>query len=160
MILPLMLLVAACQPAAVEQHVATTGPDVDAVTTAFQQSVAAANAGDVETLFAVYADDAVSMPPSAPPWVGKAAIRAALEPQFAESAFQLTVSPDDIAVAGDLAVIRTGWEETVTPRDDGETTGLHGEWLLVWRKQADGSWKIWRDMWTVVPPATPEAGSM
>jgi len=153
MILPPMLFVfAACQPAAVEQQAATTGPDVEAITTVFEQAIAAANAGDVEGVLAVYADDAVSLPPNEPPASGEAAIRAKFQPTFAENTVRIATSQDEVVVAGDLAVMRISFEETVTPKGEGEPIELGGHWLIVWRKQSDGSWKFWRDMWSVVPP--------
>ena len=161
MILPLMLLViAACQPTTVEQQAVTTGPDVEAITTAFEQAVAAANARDVEGVLSVYADDAMSMSPNEPPTNGKAAIRASFQPTFAENTIQITARPDEVVVAGDLAVMRTSYEETVTPRGEGEPVELRGDWLIVWRKQSDGSWKFWRDMYSIVPPPATEAESM
>jgi len=152
MILPLMLFVfAACQPAAVEQQAATTGPDVEAITTVFEQAIAAANAGDVEGVLAVYASDAVSLPPNEPLVSGEAAIRAKFQPTFAENTVRIATSQDEVVVAGDLAVMRISFEETVTPKGEGEPIELGGHWLIVWRKQSDGSWKFWRDMWSVVP---------
>jgi uncharacterized protein (TIGR02246 family) len=152
MILPLMLLAVGCQPAAVEQQAVTTGPDVEAITAAFQQAVAAANAGNVEGVLAVYADDVVSSPPGRPPMSGIAAIRQDAEPAFAEYTFQFTVRPYEVVVAGDLGVMRTSYQETDTPKGEGAPGETRGNWLIIWRKQADGSWKIWRDMRTTLVP--------
>ena len=157
MILPLLLLVVACQPASVEQQAVTTGPDVEAVKTTLDQAVAAFHAGDLEALLVHYADDAVTIAPNEPPIIGKVALRSAWQLPFAENTFQLTASPDEVVVAGDLAVMRLSWEETVTPKGGGEPTVMRGHWLIIWRKQSDGSWKDWREMLTVVPPPPPPA---
>ena len=157
MILPLMLLVVACQSAAVEtlqvrMRVVTTGPFVETITTAFEQAVAAANAGDVEGVLSVYADDAMSMSPNEPPISGKAAIRATFQATFSENTFQISASPDEVVVAGQLAVMRASFEETITPQGEGEPIEMAGHWLIAWRMQSDGSWKFWRDMYSIVPP--------
>lgn len=57
--------------------------------------------------------------------------------------------------AGDLAVLRASYEETLTPKDEGEPMDLTGSWLIVLRKQSDGSWQLWRNMWSVVAPPAP-----
>lgn len=154
LILPLMLLVVACQPATVEQQAVTTGPDVEAITAAFEQAVAAANAQDVEGVLAVYADNVESFPPNEPP-VDGIGLRQMIETAWAEHTVQLTASPDEVVVAGELAVMRTPYEETVTATGEGEPVEMSGDWLIIWRKQSDGSWKIWRDMWTNVAPSEP-----
>ena len=65
--------------------------------------------------------------------------------------FQFTARVDEIVVAGDLAVLRAFFEETLTLKAGGEPTELSGSWLMVLKKQADGSWKLWRNMWGVIP---------
>jgi uncharacterized protein (TIGR02246 family) len=157
-ILPLLLVAVACQPAS--PRATTTGPDVDAIATAFEQAVAAVNAGDVEGMMAFYADDEVMMSPSEPPVSGKAAIRSMMEGQLAQNTVQLAVDPVETVVAGDLGVMRTHWAETATPRGEGEPAEYRGDWLIVWRKQADGTWRFWRDMYSMLPPAAPAAEPM
>ena len=172
MILPLMLLVAvACQPAERElsdtaiaedtsvgqfQPATTTGPDVEAITAWLEQCTAAFNAGDPEGILALFSDDAVSMPPDAPP-VSFGELRSLYELMFGENTVQVTTQADEVVVAGDLAVMRASYEDTITPRGEGEPTEMSGTWLIVLRKQPDGSWKVWRDMWSVVPPPPPPA---
>jgi uncharacterized protein (TIGR02246 family) len=151
--LPLMLLVAvACQPA--EQQVATTGPDVEAITAWLPQVATAVNAGDVEGVLALYADDAVFSPPDAPTLTVDE-LRALYEVMFGESTFDFRSEPIEVVVSGDLGVLRASYTETVTPTGEGEPYEQGGTWLVVLRKQPDGSWKLWRDMWSVVPPPEP-----
>ena len=155
MILPLMLLVfVACQPA--EQHATTTGPDVQAITTWLEQVTAAINAQSTEGTLALYASDAVFSPPDAPS-VTIDELRSWYEGLFAENTFQFTAQALDVVVSGDLAVLRASYEETVTPKGEGEPVANDGSWLIVLRKQTDGSWKLWRDMWSVIAPPPPPA---
>jgi ketosteroid isomerase-like protein len=60
-------------------------------------------------------------------------------------------------VAGHLAIIRASIEETLAPTGGGPPMQFRGAWLLVLRKQSDGTWKLWRNMWSVYPqrPARP-----
>jgi len=101
-ILPLLLVAVACQPAA--PRATTTGSDVDAITATFEQLVAAANAGDMEGMMASYADDEVMMPPSEPPVSGKAAVRSMMEAQCAQNTIRLTVDPVETVVADNAEI--------------------------------------------------------
>jgi uncharacterized protein (TIGR02246 family) len=153
MILPLVLLVVvACQPPAVQQQATTTGQEVEAVTALLAQYCANVRAGDVERWATLRADDMVHFPPDAPPIVGLDGFRPVAEGLFRENTIALSARAEEVIVGGDLAVMRASFEETITPKDEGEPTEIAGNWLIVLRKQADGSWKVWRDMWSAVPP--------
>jgi ketosteroid isomerase-like protein len=101
------------------------------------------------------ADDAVIVPPDEPPIVGMAAIRPRYAAVFDAYSFRFTGQPVEIAVAGRLAIVRASIEETLTPTRGGASTELRGAWLLVLKQQPDGSWKLWRNMWSVFRPAAP-----
>jgi len=159
MILPLMVFAVACQPAAVEQQATTTGPDVEAVTALLAQYSDAVEAGDIETWATFRTDDMVAFPPDAPAFVGLESLRSWAETTFRETTTQFPLQADEVLVAGDLAVVRASYEQTVTPRGEGEPIEMSGTWLIVLRKQPDGSWKVWRDMWSVIAqPGTPPTG--
>ena len=152
---PLMLVVfAACQPA--EHHAATTGPDIEAVRTWLDQVTAAVNAQSTEGTLELYANDAVFSPPDAPA-VSIDELRAWYERLFAENTFQFATEVLDVVVSGDLAVLRASYGETLTPQGGGEPATNDGIWLVVLRKQTDGSWKLWRDMWSVIAAPPPPA---
>ena len=154
MLPPMLFAFAACQPA--EQHATTTGTDVEAITAWLAQVTAAINAQSTEGTLALYANDAVFSPPDAPS-VNIDELRTWYESLFAESTFQFAAEALDVVVSGDLAVLRASYEETVTPKGEGEPVVNDGSWLIVLRKQIDGSWKLWRDMWSVIAPPPPPA---
>ena len=52
---------------------------------------------------------------------------------------------DEVMVAGDLAVENGTYEMTLLPKGGKEMVDK-GKYLTVWKKQADGSWKIVRDI--------------
>ncbi|UCC48271.1 MAG: SgcJ/EcaC family oxidoreductase [Gemmatimonadota bacterium] len=152
MMLPLILCVGmACQPSGVDRQATTTGPEVEAITAWFEQYIAAINRGDLEDWMTFVADDAVVMPPDELPISGMDELRPRYEAVFATYAFQFSARVDEVVVAGDLAVLRAFYEETVTPKGEGEPSEFSGSWLMVLRKQSDGSWKLWRNMWGVIP---------
>ena len=107
-----------------------------------------ANRGDAAAGAEAYTDDAVLMPPNHSPLEGKQAIEqylAEIAPQFRASNFQLSIL--EVDVQGDMTIVRGTYSANITipgvdvPMED------RGKTLQVWKKQADGSWKIHRDIW-------------
>jgi uncharacterized protein (TIGR02246 family) len=156
LIVPAIILVAAaCRPAA-ERQAVTAGPAVDSVTAWLAEVTAAVNEGNLERLLALYADDALSSPSDAPSLsVGELA--ALYEATFALGTSDFTTDVLDVVVSGDLAVLRAYYANTITPTDGGEPVKRNGDWLVVLRRQGDGSWKLWREMWSVITPTPAKA---
>jgi len=50
-------------------------------------------------------------------------------------------------VSGDIAVVRTTYTETWTPRDGNEQRSIEGKSILVLDRQVDGTWKISSVIW-------------
>jgi uncharacterized protein (TIGR02246 family) len=145
---PLMLFAVACQPP--EPQVTTTGPDVEAITAWLEQADAAFSAGDYERALSLFSEDAVFMPPGSPP-VSIEEVRSIYQVMFRDNTMQMASQAAEVVVSGDLAVVRASYEETITPTGEGEPTFMSGPWLIVLRKQSDGSWKGWHNIWSVVP---------
>ena len=122
--------------------------------------VAAYNAGSVDRIVALYADDAVVMPPNAPAASGHAAIRGFLTKDIASSkAASVSLSVTDVnsgaGASGDL-----GWHTGMFSVVDaaGKTTGT-GKYSEVWQKR-HGKWVIIRDIWNNdAPPAAVSAAT-
>jgi uncharacterized protein (TIGR02246 family) len=135
-----------------DPHATPTGPDVDAAKAWLADYTAAMNAGDLEAVLALYGNDATSMPPDEPAVSGLDALRTWYAPILEHYSFDLTATVDEALVACDLAVLRSSYDSRITPKDGSESVTQHGSWLIVLREQDDGSWKLWRDMWSVIPP--------
>lgn len=78
---------------------------------------------------------------------GRAAIRDEMAKAFADTAFSLRWEPlqSDVGAAGDLGY--TNGQYKVQFRDaKGNPIVRTGRYLTVWKKQADGSWKVVRDI--------------
>jgi ketosteroid isomerase-like protein len=154
MILPLTVFVVACQPP--ERQATTSGPDVEAITTWLEQCAAAFTAGEYERGLTMFSNDALLMPPNSPP-LSIYEARSLYQAMFTDNTMQITAEAVEVVVSGDLAVLRASYDETLTPVGEGEPTFMSGPWLIALRKQSDGSWKGWHNMWTVVPPPPPPA---
>ena len=142
------LLLVACAPVGQQD----TESDAAAIRALLADWDALANAGDAAALVELYAEDVISMPPDAVGRVGREAILASMEETFGADTLQITSVADEVDVAGDLAFMRVTYDETITPKAGGDTELMHGNWLVILQRQADGSWKIWREMWSVFTP--------
>jgi ketosteroid isomerase-like protein len=78
---------------------------------------------------------------------GQAAIREQMVKAFADTAFSLTWEPlrADVGAAGDLGYT-IGRSEARFRNARGEVVVRTGRYLTVWKKQADGSWKVAQDI--------------
>jgi ketosteroid isomerase-like protein len=111
------------------------------------------NAGDIDKMVALYADDAVLLPPDAPAVTGRAAIREFLTKDVAASkaaGIRIKDLKSSAGVSGNL-----GWHAGHFAVVDGagKTVGT-GKYSEVWRK-TDGKWVMIRDMWNNDAPAAP-----
>lgn len=108
--------------------------------------------GDAEAMAAQYVDDAVLVPPGGRMIAGRDSIRAfwtPRNPDFRTLSHSLTT--DRLEVVGDAAV------EVGTWRQEGQVSGQEpresaGRYLVVWRRQPDGAWKMQFDSWTAPFP--------
>ncbi len=112
-----------------------------------------ANAKDFKGAAALYAEDAILLLPNQAAVQGRAAIQAALETSPVSN-FQLQIL--EIEGGADLAYERGTYSETATPIGAAPIED-RGKYLTIWRKQADGSWKMLRDIWNSdLPLPAPE----
>jgi ketosteroid isomerase-like protein len=73
---------------------------------------------------------------------GRAAIRAAIAPTFADSATRLRWDPDTaiVAASGDLGYTLGHWE-FVGRGTAGDSVLGRGSYVTIWQRQSDGTWK-------------------
>jgi ketosteroid isomerase-like protein len=110
--------------------------------------MSALNSGITDSAIAVYGDEVLVMPSHQPAVSGKAALRAWFDTSFSQVTMAARVASSSVDVSGDLAVDHYAGELSVTPKASGAkpmTEGLKG--VNVYRRQADGSWKITKAIW-------------
>ena len=87
---------------------------------------------------------------------GKGAIRDLMAPAFTSgSALQWTPSFADVGSSGELGYTIGAYESEATT-GDGEIESRHGIYVTIWKKQADGSWKVVLDIGSEGAGAAPE----
>src|SRR5438046_8641016 len=115
---------------------------------------AAAGAKDVDKTVSYYSEDAVVMPPNAPSAKTRETIRSAWKEMLTTpgAAISWKATKVEVAKAGDLAYVSGTYEEAMTDAS-GKSVKDHGKYVEVWKKQADGTWKVVADIWNSDLPA-------
>ena len=117
------------------------------------QWLATVKTRDAEKSASFWSDDATIFAPNAAPIVGKQAIRAYVAGAFASPDFSIEWKTDKVVVAasGDMAY-GTGTDVMTFKTPDNKLHTEHTNGLVIWRKQADGSWKAAIDIWNAAAP--------
>ena len=131
------LALAACSP---QSSPADETAAVKAADAALQEAVAAKN---VAKVMVHYADEAVLLPAHRPIVSGKSAITQEWQQVLAVPDVEnaSTLSKAEVAASGDLAYTMGSYRARMTG-EAGVLADQPGKWLSVWRKQADGQWRI------------------
>ncbi len=135
----------------------TTQQDIAAISKLYADWRAAVEAADIERYVRVLDDDVRLMPPGADNIVGAAKYAGFLEPVFATATYKIEVAkPANIEVIGDIAVAEYEYIVHLKLKDDKQGIAQPGaltasrtasRYFDVLRRQADGSWAVWRHTW-------------
>jgi len=131
--------------------------DITAINAANDQWTTAFNSNDAAAVAAIYADDAIRLLPNQAAVEGKQAIQAAFEAMFKENAVKCALTPLEIQVAGGWAYSRGSYKLTVNPKS-GKPIKESGKYLSIGKRQSDGSWKTYRDIYNSNEPLPGAAG--
>jgi ketosteroid isomerase-like protein len=146
------LLFSACVPAERETPTVSTNASAEASDQIAAEQIGKAAVGiweavgrsDSATILSDYADDAIVLGSGGPMIQGKPAVAAFLQGLFAGNTFKdVKGSVNDIMVSGDLAVETGTYAMTIIPKN-GSAVSDTGKYIHVWKKSADGSWKVVR----------------
>ncbi|MCW5844143.1 MAG: SgcJ/EcaC family oxidoreductase [Caldilinea sp.] len=135
-----------------EPDVAAVTAEIDALFTEYGDSLAA---DDAERWIQLWVEDGVQLPPNAPPNVGRDVIFASISGAMEHYAYRdMDIQVDEVLVAGDLAIARGMYTVSLVPRDGSDSILVDGKYTTTFQRQADGTWKIYRDIFNSnVPPA-------
>ena len=141
-------LTAACGSASTSDPAA----DRQAIAAATAQFEAAENAGSVDQFRAFFADDLVMMGPNMPPVTGGDSVAALMRVFHDAFAVQVEYDSQEIVVFGDWAFDRGTERYTLTPKAGGAPIRRGGNYLYLYQRQGDGSWKQSRVIWNSSDP--------
>jgi len=135
---------------------ASSGGLTDADRAALRQNdenfAKAANAKDFASASSNYLDDGALLPPNEAAVQGRESIRKWFTAFPPVSNFRVDVV--EIDGHGDVAYTRGNYSLTISPPGAAPVSDK-GKYVEIWRKQADGSWKIKADMFNSDNPAMP-----
>lgn len=132
--------------------------DVAAIERNLELYIAYVEEGDAESWLELHEPQAYKMPQDQPMFTIASVSDGAQRERFAgmQAAYEVTgtIDPMDIHVDGDLACAMGVYTIDMSPRGDAPPNRVDGKFLTVFRRQEDGSWKIWRDCYNsnVAPP--------
>ena len=133
--------------------------DVAAIKALIDVWVQLYNAGDFDKLVSVYyAENAILMSPDMPLRKGKEAIRLGYQKDSELNDEHVDSSvAEEVRVSGDLAAAWGRDTGISAPRKGGKPVKYYVDWLMVFERQSDRTWKCIHEMWNDHPlPETPE----
>lgn len=106
-------------------------------------------AGDIDSVVSVFAEDAWQMPPNSPPLIGREAIREYWRQVVQWGQWTFELEAQDVQVSGAMAVERGKYvlEFTAGPKAPPGMASFEdrGNYLVHWRQESDGEWRIVAD---------------
>jgi uncharacterized protein (TIGR02246 family) len=158
-LLALLVCLSGCYREPADTRVA----DERAIRAADAAMLTAAQAKDADRVVATYASDASLLPPHEPMVTGKDGIRAGWARAMAMPGFDINwqILKFDISRSGDLAYTTATYVSAMQDAN-GKAVSDNGKDIEVWKKQADGGWKVEADSFNsdlpvVAPAKAPEA---
>ena len=107
---------------------------------------AAHGKGDAKALASLLTEDARLLAPGMEEVRGRQAIEAGAAQMFQALAVEgFTIESSEITVHGDSAYELATYSETLRPRA-GSPSPARGRYLIVWKRDAAGKWKVHRNM--------------
>jgi uncharacterized protein (TIGR02246 family) len=130
--------------------------DVAAIKQIWVNYVSAVEKGDAAAWLAQWDKDGIQLRPDAPQRTKQeldAQVPAAFKSRVDANDVKMMINPLEITVAGPWAYSRGLYTQDLTNKTSGVVTHVDGKFLTILRKQADGTWKIYRDCFNSnVPP--------
>ncbi len=150
----LLFALAACQaPAPEPPPPVDVAALKDAIQAREKEWSAAFLAADAAAISSLYTEDAASIQPSGDWRRGRAAIAGMMQPQFDSTTFTARedITEEVIAVGPDYVFEIGNYRSMGTAKAGGKEVSTTGRYVVLWRKDADGVWRIHRDLGADAP---------
>ena len=158
-------LAAACAPpappAAPAEPALNAPADIAALNASREAFMKAYEAGDAVAIGNLYTNDAVSESNNQPSLKGRDAIVTSLKGMFEQVTVKTVLTAEDTKTLGNVGVDAGRYAVTVTPKAGATPYTNEGRYMVIYVKDADGQWRVWRDMDNAIgtPRPAPEAGA-
>ena len=130
--------------------------DAAAVRAVAQAWLAAYNAADLDRLMTLYDAEAFIAINKRPVLKGRQAVRGYLAGQFAALDLKIDMVEEWLTVTGDLAHMSTLFRFAGRPKAGGDGFAAYGRAFLIYRRGADGRWRLYVDVDQETTDAKPE----
>lgn len=157
----IFLALGACSTPATETAAPAEAPvDAAALKDAIQarekEWSAAYLTGNGETVAALYAEDGASIPPTGDWSKGRPAIAKDLQNQLDSVSFTVRedITDEVIPLGADHALEIGHYQSSGTYKIGGKARSTSGRYMVLWRKDSDGVWRLLRDLGSDAPTKT------
>ena len=107
----------------------------------------------LEPILKFYAAGAAFLQPNGERLTGSAALRALFQNIMAMFDSDLTIHSQNLETSGDLAYDSGDFRESLTVIATGAKISSKGSYIIIYKRQASGTWQIVQQVWTGTPPA-------
>jgi uncharacterized protein (TIGR02246 family) len=114
------------------------------------QVMAAFKAGDAAAIASLYSDTAKMLPPDATEIAGREAIQELWQSWLDDGLKDLTLEAIEVEASGDLAY-EIGSFSMQAPAENNTMMTATGNYVVVWKRGADGNWRLHVDTWNDAP---------
>lgn len=135
-------------PAAPDDGVREAQAAIEAANARFSEAFAR---GDASALAAMYTPDAIAFPPGSEMVRGNEAIASFWKASRDGGVRSATLTTIDVGRSGDVAY-EVGTVSLEVEAEGKEPTTATAKYVVVWKRQPDGSWKLHRDIWNDLAP--------
>ena len=110
----------------------------------------AENAGRLDPMRPLFADDLVIMAPGFPAVMGANAAADFMAGFFAQFDVDISYASAEIVVMGDWAFDRGSFRQMLRPKNGAPAVSEQGNYLWLYRCEAGGAWKHTRVTWNII----------
>ena len=116
------------------------------------------NRGDAAAVAGMYAEDATAFPPDSDLVKGRAAIQAVWQGFLDMGGKSMKFTVLDVQSSGNV-IVETGRADLQVQPPGASAVDVPVKYVVVWKRQKDGSWKISHDIWNSMAPAPAPAAA-
>ena len=121
--------------------------DQEKITSQRAAFIEAFHGGDIPAMAQFITDNHLIMAPNQPERVGPDAAKEFWQTGFSMADTTMETDPQELMVAGDVAIDRFNWTQHIKLHNSGDTIDDEGNCIWIWRRANDGNWKLESAIW-------------